>query len=887
MDKSREDWDRSKYEVELNQLKYQLAREKQLYRELQVELRRVKASRSYRLGSLIIKLARLILFPLRIARNLVRRVREARHLARSQEFRARLESQARQMPLSNGSRFYRKIPLRLAIVTDEYMYNYYKDAFEKVYWLTPANWRKAFEEGVDLFLYVSCWRGGRNDEWRGHMRAPSLVAELDAILDRCRQDSCPALFQSIEDPSNFGHFLPLAQKFRYIYTSDAEMVPHYEAACPDAVVRYAEYGVNPHLNNPIGMTRISEESAFFAGSYPRRYEQRCRDMMVLFDSLVSSDIPLVIADRNSEYDLPEYRFPAKYQRSVIRAFPHDVLQSVHKLFAFNINLNSIKHSPTMCAMRVYELQAQGTYLFSNYARSVANAFPGIDIISYPKKLSIYLDYLRSFEALEARIRRVRDMLSYRTTHQQVEKMLSVVEGVEVALAKPRVLVVSDKLEAQEGLEGVKGEIDVDYIRFGDFSVERLGQYDYVAFFSDQFVYEPYYLQDMLNAFKFVDVPFVTRRAYFENGEYVEGPQHEYWSGLPNPFLTVYSAADPNLIMRLAVDKEEIGTGYSVDCFGVNCDDFFARQSRNREKEKALSVVVPVYNNGRFLLERCFPSLLRQRCFPELEVILVDDASTDEETRSILEMLARRYRNVLVKRLPSPASGSASRPRNVGVEIATCEYVTFLDPDNAISPEGYDALLEKVRSDRGLDAAIGFQIKITNDRVGVIGRLFERPEVVVRDPRNEVVLGRNFPAISTQASIIRRRLLIDQNVRYVERAVGQDTLFGYEVLLVSGKVLFTHAAYLEYFAERSDSVTNLVGRDYFERSLLMEKELKRLLTLRGAWGAYAENRADSFVNGWYMKKLAEVPESEYEACARLVEEIAKVNGVNLNFDEAAG
>src|SRR5690606_1875048 len=101
---------------------------------------------------------------------------------------ARLADEAKIIPRSNGSRWYEPLPVRVAIITDEYMFNYYKDSFEEVYWLKPDTWEEVFKnERVDAFIYVSCWRGGRENEWRGHLHAPSLVAAMDQIIAICEE----------------------------------------------------------------------------------------------------------------------------------------------------------------------------------------------------------------------------------------------------------------------------------------------------------------------------------------------------------------------------------------------------------------------------------------------------------------------------------------------------------------------------------------------------------------------------------------------------------------------------------------------------------------------------------------------------------------------------
>ena len=96
----------------------------------------------------------------------------------------------------------------------------------------------------------------------------------------------------------------------------------------------------------------------------------------------------------------------------------------------------------------------------------------------------------------------------------------------------------------------------------------------------------------------------------------------------------------------------------------------------------VSVIVPVYNTGRYV-DECAPSLLGQSLpADEYEVIYVDDGSTDD-TLSRLETIAAGHRNVRV--YTQPNSGWPGAPRNLGMKHAQGEYVQFVDHDDMLGP----------------------------------------------------------------------------------------------------------------------------------------------------------------------------------------------------------
>jgi glycosyltransferase involved in cell wall biosynthesis len=107
----------------------------------------------------------------------------------------------------------------------------------------------------------------------------------------------------------------------------------------------------------------------------------------------------------------------------------------------------------------------------------------------------------------------------------------------------------------------------------------------------------------------------------------------------------------------------------------------------------VSVVVPVYNTGRYV-DECAPSLLGQSLpADEYEVIYVDDGSTDD-TLVRLEKLATEHPNVHVHSQPN--SGWPGKPRNVGMSHAQGEYIQFVDHDDLLGPEALERLYEHAK-----------------------------------------------------------------------------------------------------------------------------------------------------------------------------------------------
>ena len=96
----------------------------------------------------------------------------------------------------------------------------------------------------------------------------------------------------------------------------------------------------------------------------------------------------------------------------------------------------------------------------------------------------------------------------------------------------------------------------------------------------------------------------------------------------------------------------------------------------KQIDPLVSVIIPNFNYGRYL-EDCISSVINQS-YKNLEIIIVDDGSTDDSI-SIIEKFNTQV--VLVKKDNSGVSDT----RNIGVKVATGEYLTFLDADDTLEP----------------------------------------------------------------------------------------------------------------------------------------------------------------------------------------------------------
>lgn len=122
-------------------------------------------------------------------------------------------------------------------------------------------------------------------------------------------------------------------------------------------------------------------------------------------------------------------------------------------------------------------------------------------------------------------------------------------------------------------------------------------------------------------------------------------------------------------------------------------------------KKILSVIMPVYNTGE-LIKKSILSVMEQTIINKIELIVVDDGSTDDSL-DIINEIAKSYDDFLV--IHQKKSGVSSA-RNKGIECARGEYVTFIDSDDFMEPYHCEYLLNLILSG-DYDLAIGNYTKV--------------------------------------------------------------------------------------------------------------------------------------------------------------------------------
>lgn len=232
------------------------------------------------------------------------------------------------------------------------------------------------------------------------------------------------------------------------------------------------------------------------------------------------------------------------------------------------------------------------------------------------------------------------------------------------------------------------------------------------------------------------------------------------------------------------------------------NDFRNKYLNMNIKNGKISVIIPAYNAEK-TIERCLNSVIKQS-YPNLEVIVVDDGSKDR-TLSIANETAKHDRRIKVM---SKQNGGAASARNVGLKMASGEFITFLDADDYIETDVYMELC-RAQKENNLDIV---SASIREIYKGDICEERTNPDGVIVST-GEVALCNMFSYRGGVRTVVWDKLYkrsIIHNITFSESCLyGEDTLFNCETILRCKR--YGTIPYIGYTYDHRES--QMTGEEY--------------------------------------------------------------------------
>ena len=217
------------------------------------------------------------------------------------------------------------------------------------------------------------------------------------------------------------------------------------------------------------------------------------------------------------------------------------------------------------------------------------------------------------------------------------------------------------------------------------------------------------------------------------------------------------------------------------------------------REPLISIIIPIYNVADYL-SRCLDSLVGQT-YINFEAILVNDGSTDESKKICQEYVRKDKRFVLVNK----KNGGVSSARNAGVDKATGDYITFVDPDDYVDPDYLNTLLDTMRKHNADVSACGHITRYEASDVTISSacgkQLALTAEEAIRAMLYETYEGLG---VSLWAKLFAKSVF--DGVRFPEGKIFEDTAIVFE-LIGAAKTIGANLTSKYNYMMRGDSITN--------------------------------------------------------------------------------
>lgn len=229
----------------------------------------------------------------------------------------------------------------------------------------------------------------------------------------------------------------------------------------------------------------------------------------------------------------------------------------------------------------------------------------------------------------------------------------------------------------------------------------------------------------------------------------------------------------------------------------------------------ISVIIPVYNVEKYL-RKCLESVCSQT-YTNLEIIVVDDGSTDSSGEICDEYAERDSRIVVIHK----SNGGLADARNAGLDIATGQYIGFVDSDDWIECDMYEVLYTFCEKNE-LDLIAARYIEEREEQENSVAytgvfKIFSNYEML----RINVCGDKEYLITNSVWDRLYRRRLIE-DMRFPVGKCYEDTCYTAEVFLKAERCGYLDSG-LYHYRIRNDSIMGkgIKNRDFFNDNLITD------------------------------------------------------------------
>lgn len=271
--------------------------------------------------------------------------------------------------------------------------------------------------------------------------------------------------------------------------------------------------------------------------------------------------------------------------------------------------------------------------------------------------------------------------------------------------------------------------------------------------------------------------------------------------------------------------------------------------------KLISVIIPVCNVARYL-EQCLDSVVKQS-YTNLEIILVDDGSTDESGMICDRYAAIDNRIVVIHK----QNGGLSDARNVGIGCATGDYISFIDSDDYVSTLFIETLLKSMQNTgaeiAALKSSVGFwdgdnteEVLLNENKVVTS----EKPELL-----EDALIQMFYQHIPTGAQFKMYKANIFNDLQFPFGWLYEDVATTYRAFLKAKKIVVVESDVYAY-RKRADSI---IRQSFNEKKMVCLPIAEQLISEMKPYGTVLHTASISRAYAMVYSVFLQIPNSNMQ------------------------
>ena len=219
----------------------------------------------------------------------------------------------------------------------------------------------------------------------------------------------------------------------------------------------------------------------------------------------------------------------------------------------------------------------------------------------------------------------------------------------------------------------------------------------------------------------------------------------------------------------------------------------------------ISVIVPLYNGEKYI-KRCYESIKNQDFNKEIEIIFVNDGSSDNSINILNELKQKDVRIKIISQENKKQGGA----RNTGIKDAAGKYISFIDVDDFISGDFLSSLYEAIEK---YNADIAFSSVKRVKENGVESVLLKYDKIQVEEEINKKVFlaYSNGTGCGVWNKLYKREFLLKNNLFFRENVFYEDADYTAKAIYYAKRIVSVDRGFYYYYVNKKSTMRHNLNK----------------------------------------------------------------------------